>query len=96
MRREGAFGGTVRMGVTKKAYSWSWGKAGVPYYCAHCCLLWELDAVKQNGRLLRIHENVTDFDKPITHLLYKDEASIPDDYYDRIGLKRPTAGDGDA
>jgi hypothetical protein len=88
MRRDGAFGGKMRMGTTKKAYSWSWGKAGVPYYCIHCCLLWEVDAVKRYGYPLRIHEDVTDFDKPITHLLYKDPARIPSIYYERIGTER--------
>ena len=29
LRRKGQFG------VTKHAYQWSWGKAGVPYYCTH-------------------------------------------------------------
>jgi hypothetical protein len=90
MRREGGFGGSVQFGRTTTAHPWSWGKAGVPYYCVHCCILWELDQVPNVGYPLRIHEGM-DTDEPIKHHYFEDQEAVPDEYYSRLGAIPPGA-----
>ena len=34
---------------TQKAYPWTWGKGGVPYYCIHCCVAWEIIPTEIRG-----------------------------------------------
>ena len=85
-------GGRVRRtglyGVTKRAYPWSWGKAGVHYYCVHCCLFWEITATNVCGFPLRIHENVDRPQEPCVQYVYKRPELIPERYFTRLGLKR--------
>jgi len=54
-------GGALRrtkqnVNVTRKPHDWSWGKAGVPYYCTHCRIAWELIAAEVGGQAVRIHQ----------------------------------------
>ncbi len=74
--------------VTKKAYPWSWGKAGVPYHCCHCSVWWEMMAIEDRGFPLKIHENVDNLDGPCIHLYYKSPELIPDKYFERLGKKK--------
>jgi hypothetical protein len=75
-------------GLTVKSYPWSWSKTGVPYYCAHCCLFFELMPAETLGYPIRIHENVDSPDKPCVQIVYKDPALIPEHYFTRIGVER--------
>jgi hypothetical protein len=71
--------------VTRKAYPWSWGKIGVPYYCTHCCMAWEIMPIELRGsplKILLIPERAGD---PCIHLLYKEPELIPEEYFTRIG-----------
>lgn len=79
LRHKGQFG------VTRRAYQWSWGKAGVPYYCTHCCIFWELTGIEVCGFPLRIHENVDEAQKPCIQYIYKQPGLIPDKYFTRLG-----------
>ena len=45
---------TTQVGVTKRAYPWSWGMSGVPYYCCHCCVHWEIIPTELRGYPVRI------------------------------------------
>jgi hypothetical protein len=85
MRRKGIYG------LTKQAHQWSWNKTGVPYYCTHCCLFWELTGIEICGYPLRIHENV---DKPLEsciQYIYKRADLIPEQYFTRLGKVRDTS-----
>ena len=75
-------------GLTSKAYRWSWGKVGVPYYCTHCCVFWELAPTEVLGYPIRIHENVDRPELPCVQFVYKDPKKIPDSYFNRIGAKK--------
>lgn len=82
---------TKNVAVTKKAYPWSWGKAGVPYYCTHCCVNWEMIAVELRGfpaRITLVGEKPED---PCIHLIYKKPELIPEEYFNRIGMKKDPA-----
>ena len=37
------------LGCTQKAYSWSWGKQNVPYYCLHCSVWHEIMMIERLG-----------------------------------------------
>ena len=78
-----------RLGKTTKPYPWSWGKAGVPYYCTHCCLWREVMDIERQGYPSRINEfPVDDFSKPCRWIFYKDPNLIPEEYFERVGFKK--------
>jgi hypothetical protein len=77
------------LGVTKKAYSWSWGKSGVPYYCIHCAIMWEIIPTELIGYPIRIHELGDKPDDPCVHIYYKLPQSIPERFFARISMIKP-------
>lgn len=79
---------TRSVGVTKKAYPWSWGKTGVPYYCTHCCVNWEMTAIELRGYPVRITLIGDKPEDPCVHLFYKKPELIPEEYFKRIGMKK--------
>lgn len=86
----GTGGRFAKMGVlnaTKKAYPWSWGKAGIPYNCCHCCLWWEIMPIEEYGHPIRIFEPDGLPDRCVS-FFYKSPDLIPEKYYTRLGLKR--------
>ena len=82
---------TRSVGVTKRPYPWSWGKAGVPYYCTHCCVNWEMTAIELRGYPVRITLIGDRPEDPCVHLFYKRQELIPEEYFTRIGMKRDPA-----
>lgn len=86
-----ATGGSTRTrgqyGKTKKAYPWSYGEKGFCYYCTHCPVAIDMMPIEQFGYPAWIT-----FPQPegrcIQHL-YKDRKGIPEEYYKRIGMKKP-------
>mgnify|MGYP001573080059 CR=1 FL=1 len=81
-------GPPYNLGVTKKAYPWSWGKAGVPYYCLHCCVWSEIIATERNGYPARITLYSEDPYKPCHMVYYKNPEDIPEQFFARIGFKK--------
>jgi hypothetical protein len=95
MRRTGEVDGTaprtgppLNLGKTKKAYPWSWGKEGVPYYCLHCCIWHEIMAIEGQGYPVKITEYNPDPEAPCVWLFYKKPELIPEHYFTRIGMKK--------
>lgn len=82
-------GGRLRrikpLGVTRKAYPWSWSKSGVPYYCTHCCIRWEQIPIELRGYPLRINLCGDRPEDPCIQLFYKKPELIPEEYFTRIG-----------
>ncbi len=76
---------TRSVGVTKKAYPWSRGKSGVPYYCTHCAIFWEIIPIEQQEYPKRIHLLGDRPEDPCVHLFYKKPELIPEEYFTRIG-----------
>lgn len=72
-------------GKVKKAGHWTWGKSGVPYYCAHCCLMWEILPTEIRGYPIRINLMGERPEDPCVHLFYKKPELIPEEYFTRIG-----------
>ena len=74
-------------GKTKKPYFWSWGRKGVPYYCAHCCILEILDT-ETFGYPRKIILCPESPEKPCTWLFYKNPKDIPEVYFKSIGKEK--------
>lgn len=86
-------GGKIRkmgkaFGRTKKAYPWSWGQAGVPYYCTHCCIYHELMQIEARGYPMRVHDNADWTKDPCIQIFYKEPELIPAKYFTRLGKVR--------
>jgi len=83
-------GGRLRriknVGVTKKAYPWSWNKKSIPYYCCHCCVYFEILPIELRGYPIRVHEISERPEDPCIHYYYKSPELIPEKYYDRINI----------
>jgi hypothetical protein len=83
-------GGTVRMwqehGKTKEGHPWSWGEKGFSYYCLHCPVIFDIMSIERHG-----HQPWITIQHPEGHCelqLYKDPARIPEEYYQRVGMKK--------
>ena len=69
--------GPPLFGTTKKPYPWSFNRAGVPYYCAHCATFfnvfpkeWGVDIMEHRfGR--QFDENGKPVDEPCKNIVYK-------------------------
>ncbi len=81
-------GPPFNLGRTKKAWPWSWSKAGVPYYCVHCCIWSEIIPTELNGYPTRVTLWNEDPEKPCRWAFYKKPDLIPEEYFTRIGMKR--------
>lgn len=79
---------TKPLATTAKAYDWTWGKAGVPYYCTHCCVMWEILPIEARGAPIRLNLPGERPDDPCVHLYYKKPELIPEEYYRRVGRSR--------
>lgn len=80
-------------GVMKAPHAWSWGLAGVPYYCVHCALN-ELLPIEWGGHPLWVTDYHPDAAQPCAARFYKRAADIPARYYERLGHAKPPAGEG--
>ena len=79
---------TKSVGTTKKAYPWSWSKSGIPYYCTHCCVAWEIIPTELWGYPIRINLVTDRPEDPCVHLFYKKPELIPEEYFTRIGMTK--------
>lgn len=83
-------GGRLRrikqVGITKKAYPWSWNKIGIPYYCCHCCVYFEILPIELRGYPIRVHEITERPEDPCIHYYYKIPELIPEEYFNRVGM----------
>lgn len=87
MLRKGLYNPPSNLGMTKKGYHWSWGKANVSYYCSHCCLH-EISAMEKGAPApLWITECPEDSDASCFQYIYKNPKLVPKKYIQRIGFR---------
>ncbi|MFC1993172.1 hypothetical protein ACFLV3_05145 [Chloroflexota bacterium] len=79
---------------TKQAYPWSWGKKGIPYYCLHCCVAWEIIATEIRGYPMRITMAPDKPEDPCIAFFYKKPELIPQEFFARVGKTPPSLGQG--
>jgi hypothetical protein len=70
---------------TKRGYPWTWGKSGIPYYCIHCCVMWEILPIELRGYPIRVTLIGDKPSDPCVQLYYKSPELIPQEYFARIG-----------
>ncbi len=78
----------ANLGVTNEAHPWSWGKAGIPYYCTHCCIAFEIIATELQGYPARIHACPEKAEEPCFNFVYKKPECIPEEYFTRVGTTK--------
>ena len=96
MMRSGMTGPPWSFGVTQKPHRWTWNRAGVPYYCAHCVLGRGIMAVEARGFPVRVHEppghpfhpDADHPNHPCRMLFYKRPELIPQEYWEAMGEKK--------
>lgn len=86
-------GPPYHFGATQTAHPWSWGRAGVPYYCVHCALN-ELLPMEWGGHPLWVTAYDDDAGKPCAWHFFKRAELIPDQVYERVGREKPDDGEG--
>jgi hypothetical protein len=74
---------------TKKAYPWTWSKENISYHCAHCAMH-EIQSMEQGSpHPTWIHECPEDPKDPCIQYCYKRTSDVPEQYFERIGKKKP-------
>jgi hypothetical protein len=76
-------------GVSSRGHDWTWGQAGVCYYCAHCAIVNEQLAIDTYGHPIRVTEYPRDPGHPCRWIIYKNVSDIPEEYYERVGRAKP-------
>lgn len=85
-------GKPYNFGVTSKAYWWSWNTAGVPYYCLHCAMC-EILMIEWGGWPMHVTAYDPDPQKPCAWIFYKSPELMPEEYWTRLGFKKPAGFD---
>ena len=88
MRRKGRMEPPFNYGKTKKAYPWSWGRVGIPYYCLHCCVWSEIMPIEWFGYPQRVTSFSDNPNDPCIWYVYKKPELIPEEYFTRVGKKK--------
>ena len=81
-------GPPYNFGATKRGYPWSWGRKNVPYYCIHCAVN-EILPIEWGGHPLWVTGYADDASQPCCWHFYKRPELIPEEYYTRLGFKKP-------
>jgi hypothetical protein len=85
--------------VTEEPHTWNHGQPGVCLYCCHCIILMEEMPMDRFGYPVRV------IDPPVypdtnrdperrqkcQWHMFKDPTAVPEEYYERVGRKRPAA-----
>lgn len=77
--------------VTTEAHPVAWGKVGIPHFCARCCVQFEKAAIARTGYLTTVIERPENHTDPNCRwFFYKNLDDVPEEFYARIGAKKPT------
>lgn len=79
---------TKKVAKAQHPHNWTWNQAGVPYYCTHCAVMWEILPIEKRGYPIRVTlppERDTD---PCVHLYYKNPEAVPQEYLSRTSRTR--------
>ena len=75
--------------VVQQAYPWTWNRAGVCGYCAHCSLTNQIRPIEVLGRPLRMTLYPDAAGEACRWLIYKDPTAYPAEAYTSVGLPPP-------
>ena len=85
----GSYGPPRNFLLVKKPQAMTLGRSDFPVYCCHCPLI-DIIQIEAIGYLIWVtvpSEKIGE--EPCRFILYKDPDKIPDEYYERFGLKKP-------
>jgi len=75
----------------------TWGETDIPVYCVHCPLGQEIIPIEVGGPGAQLWVHASPFPKkpgdPCIHYFYKNPADIPEEYYERLGMKKTGSAD---
>jgi len=84
----------VGLARVKEAHPITWGQKDFPMYCVHCPVMEMLD-IENSGDFAMCHYISEPIGKEhCVFVLYKDNKDIPEEFYKRIGKKKPVAKKG--
>ena len=78
-----------RFGVTADRHDWAWNETGVCHYCAHCCVLQQLEPIDRLGYPARVIDPPLRPGDSCTWTVYRDPSLVPEEAYRRVGRKKP-------
>ena len=93
----GSGGRLIKMGAYEKGFAAvkekcpiTWGRGDLPIYCCHCPIM-EIMSLDNGGDISFIHPNVPTIsgEGRCEYHMYKNPENIPEEYYARLGRKRP-------
>ena len=76
-------------GVNREPHGWTWGKTGVHWYCAHCCIAMEFLPAERTGYVFRPLDHDLNHDAPCIWHIYKGAKAARAEHYRRIGKPAP-------
>lgn len=85
--------------VTEEPHTWNHGEPGVCLYCAHCVILMEEIPIDRFGYPVRVvdpprypdTERDPERRQKCQWQMFKDPTAVPEEYYERVGRKKPAA-----
>jgi hypothetical protein len=78
-----------RFGVTTARHDWAWNETGVCHYCAHCCVLQQLEPIDRLGYPARVIDPPLRPGDDCTWTVYNDPSLVPEAAYRRVGRRKP-------
>jgi hypothetical protein len=89
----GGYSPEVGLAKVQEPHAITWGMQDFPIYCVHCPVT-EALALENTGGFVRV-KVVTEpfYNGACEYVFYKNPEDIPDEFYTRIGKKKPLAGD---
>ena len=85
--------------VSREPHTWNHGQTGICHYCTHCIFLMEEMPIDRFGYPVRVVDppRYPDTDRDpgkrqrCQWQIFKDPTNVPEEYYERVGRRRPAA-----
>ena len=88
--QQGGYNPDVGLARVKESHHETWGLKDFPIYCVHCPVM-EMLEIENTGNFGSVHF-VTEpiYQDSCQFVFYKDPQAIPEEYYTRVGKKKPS------
>jgi hypothetical protein len=89
--QKGGYKPEIGLAKIKQPQNITWHMEDFPIYCVHCPL-GEMMSIENTGNFGSVHIVTRPmYEGACQFVLYKDPANIPEEFYTRIGKKKPAA-----
>ena len=87
--QKGAYSPEIGLAKIEEPHGITWGMEDFPIYCVHCPVMEALDA-ENTGHLGAVHVITGPlYEGACEFVFYKDPADIPEEFYTRLGKRKP-------